>query len=39
MHLSIYIININKIIFKARLYVTKSIKARVILDNNVLEVS
>jgi len=37
-YLSIYIIDINKIIFKVRLYITKSIKTKIILDNNILEI-
>jgi len=39
MHLSIYIVDINKVVLEARLYVTKDIKASVILDNNALELS
>jgi len=39
MHLSIYIIDANKVVLEARLYVTKDIKAGVILDNNILELS
>jgi len=39
MHLPIYIIDVNKIILEIHSYVTKSIKAKVILNNNVLEVS
>lgn len=39
MHLSIYIIDVNKIILQTRLYVTKDIKASIILGNNVLEIS
>jgi len=38
-YLSIYIIDINKIIFKVRLYITKSIKTKIILYNNILEIS
>jgi len=38
-YLSIYIVDINKIILKARLYIIKNIKTRVILNNNILEVS
>jgi len=38
MYLSIYIIEINKVILEARLYITKDIKVEIILDNNVLEV-
>ncbi len=38
-HLSIYIIDVNEVILKARLYVTKDIKVEIILDNDVLEVS
>jgi len=38
-YLLIYIVDINKIIFEARLYITKNIKIEVVLDNNVLEVS
>jgi len=38
-HLSIYIIDANEVILEARLYITKDIKADVIFDNNVLEVS
>jgi len=37
-YLSIYIIEINKVILEARLYITKDIKVEIILDNNVLEV-
>jgi len=39
MHLSIYIIDANKVILEARLYVTKDIKTDVILNNNILELS
>jgi len=39
MHLSIYIVDINKVVLEARLYITKDIKASVILDNNALELS
>ncbi len=38
-YLSIYVIDVNEIIFETRLYVTKSIKVKIILNNNVLEVS
>jgi hypothetical protein len=38
-HLFIYIIDINKVVLEARSYVTKDIKASIILDNNVLEIS
>jgi len=39
MHLSIYIIDANKVVLEARFYVTKDIKADIILGNNVLELS
>jgi len=39
MHLSIYVIDIDKVVFQARSYVIKSIKADVILGNDVLELS
>ena len=38
-YLSIYVIDVNEIIFETCLYVTKSIKVKIILNNNVLEVS
>jgi len=38
-YLSIYIVNINEVVLEARLYVIKSIKASVILDNDILELS
>jgi len=37
-YLSIYIVDINKIILEVRLYITKNIKTKIILDNNILEV-
>ncbi len=39
MYLSIYIIDVNKVVLKARSYVTKDIKIDIILGNNVLEMS
>lgn len=39
MHLSIYIIDVNEVILKARLYVIKDIKVVIILVNNILKVS
>jgi hypothetical protein len=39
MHLSIYIIDVNKVVLEVRSYITKDIKASIILDNNILEVS
>jgi len=39
MHLSIYIIDANDVILKARLYITNNIKIDIILDNNVLDMS
>jgi len=39
MHLFIYIVNDDKIILNARLYVIKDIKIDVILENDVLELS
>jgi len=39
MHSFIYIVNINKVVLEAHLYVTRDIKANVILNNNVLELS
>jgi len=38
MHLSIYIIDVNKVL-EVRSYIIKDIKASIILDNNILEVS
>jgi len=37
MHLPIYVLDLDKIILQTRLYITKSIKTSIILDNNVLE--
>lgn len=37
-HLFIYVIEVDKIVLKARFYVTKGIKVDIILGNDVLEV-
>jgi len=38
-YLSIYIINVNKVVLEARSYITKDIKIDIILDNNILEIT
>jgi len=38
-YLSIYVIDANNVILEARLYIIKSIKIDIILDNNVLDIS
>jgi len=39
MHLSIYVVNANKVVLKTCSYVIKSIKINIILENNMLELS